>query len=293
MNFQYQNKIGILSLLLPVLITLFSACSDDDAMVITNSPSSDRGYLVSYSKTGSMTANEVITAGDNEGDVSTYANHDLDIYSIVYNSLDGGNLLEVSGLVFIPAGVSGNLDLVQNHHGTIIPGDHDEVPSTYIGGMNGSPEMYFVGAVTASNGYVVSMPDYVGYGASSDREHPYTVHHELAEVSVDMLRATKQLLETLSVGFSNEVFLTGWSEGGGAGLATHKYLQEKYPDEFEIKGSSLLAGPYDYFTFVKDIITKRNEEDEELSIYSWALYSTNNYFSTLNRCVNNIWSYSV
>ena len=137
------------------------------------------------------------------------------------------------------------------------------------------------------------MPDYVGYGATSDREHPYTIHHELAGVSVDMLRATKQLVETLAVTFSNRVFLTGWSEGGGAGLATHKYLQEKYPDEFDIVGSSLLAGPYDYLSFVQDIMVNRYKENENLSIYSWSMYALNNYDSSLNTSANSIWKYPV
>ncbi len=288
-----QRKSYLLSLFLPLLITMFSACSDDDDIAImTLPPSNERGALLTYTPTGSVTAEEVATYGTEEGDISTYTNQDLDIYAITYNSLDGETLLEVSGLVFIPKGVNGDIDLIQHHHGTIIPGD-DGTPSTYTGGMNGSSEMYFIGATMASNGYVVSMPDYVGYGVTSDKEHPYTVHRELAEVSVDMLRATKQLLETLSIDFSNEVFLTGWSEGGGAGLATHKYLQEKYPGEFDIKGSSLFAGPYDYFSFVKDVITNRQVEDPELSIYSWSLYALNNYYSTLNRDPNSIWSYSV
>lgn len=293
MNFQYNpGKSKVLVLFFTLFITLLNACSDDESIVISNPPSSERGYLVSYSQTGSMTADEVIANGAEEGDVSTYAKHDLDIYSIVYNSLDGDNPLEVSGLVFIPKEVNSDLDLIQYHHGTIIPGE-EGTPSTYSGGMNKSVEMYFIGATMTSNAYVVSMPDYVGYGHTSDREHPYTVHHELAEVSVDMLRATKQLLETLSVNFSNKVFLTGWSEGGGAGLATHKYLQQKYPNEFDLTASSLFAGPYDYFEFVKDVLTNRNVEDDELSIYSWSIYSLNNYNNTLNRDASSIWTYSV
>ena len=294
MNITHPNKGILLTLFLLLLTTFFSACSTDDDMILTSPPSNERGHLVSYTKTGFVTAAEVAAAALTEGDVSAYTKYDLDIYAIVYNSLDGGILLEVSGLIFMPKAVSGDLALIQNHHGTIISGDDGEVPSTYTGGPNGSSEMYFVGATMASYGYVVSMPDYVGYGASSDREHPYTVHRELAEVSVDMLRATKQLMKTLSIGFSNEVHLTGWSEGGGAALATHQYLQRKYADEFTIIGSSLLAGPYDYFTFVKDVITNRNIADEELSIYSWALYATKNYNATLNEVKNdNIWSYSV
>lgn len=292
-NIELNSKMKWLPIIATTLMMVFGSCNKDDPDVTINPPSTERGYLVSYSKTGSMTAAEVQAAGREEGDISAYTRHDLDIYSIVYNSLDGGTPLEVSGLVLIPQGVSGALPIAQNHHGTIIPGDDGAVPSTYRGGMRGSSEMYFVGATMASNGYVVSMPDYVGYGATAMREHPYTIHHELAEVSVDMLRATKQLMQTLSMEFSNEVFLTGWSEGGGAGLATHKYLQEKYSDEFNVKASSLFAGPYDYFTFVKDIMAKRNEADDELSIYSWAMYATNNYNSSLNRATNDIWSYAV
>ena len=96
-NSPRANKLSAL-LLLWFTITL-CACSKDEPIVITNPPSTERGHLVSYSKTGSMTADEVVADSADEGDISAYTNHDLDIYSIVYNSLEGGNPLEVSGLV--------------------------------------------------------------------------------------------------------------------------------------------------------------------------------------------------
>ncbi|MEM9259662.1 MAG: lipase family protein, partial [Bacteroidota bacterium] len=260
-------------LLLFLVATVFNSCSKEVPQIITNPPSTERGYLVSYTKTGSMTSDKVISNVANLGDVANYAAYDLDIYSIIYNSLDHEETLEVSGLVFVPKDVDGEIAIFQHHHGTIIPGDDGEIPSTYTGGRRGSSEMYFIGATAAANGYVVSMPDYVGYGATGDREHPYTVHHELAEVSVDMIRATQQLLEILSLDFSDDVFLTGWSEGGGAALRTHEYLQEKYTGEFEVKASSLFAGPYDYAGFVKHLMGERDKEDEELSIYSWSMYA--------------------
>ncbi|MEM8583692.1 MAG: lipase family protein [Bacteroidota bacterium] len=292
MRSEFQIDKALLCLLLLLCTAATSGCENgDDGIVLPKS--TERGHLVSYAKAGDMTANAVVSAGVFEGDVSSYTSYDIDLYSIVYNSLDSEELLEVSGLVIVPKGAAGRLHLIQHHHGTIIPGDDDEVPSTYSGGRNGSSEMYFIGATMASNGYVVSMPDYVGYGASADREHPYTVHYELAEVSVDMLRATKQLLDILNIEVSNDVFLTGWSEGGGAGLATHKHIQEKYADEFAVKGSSLFAGPYDYMSFVNDVLMSRNLEDEELSIYSWSLYAINNYYAELGRAPNGIWTYSV
>lgn len=277
--------------LLLILTILFSCKSEEpQPEVITNPPSSVRGYLVSYAKTGSMTTDDIVTFGKGEGDISNLVNRDLDIYSIVYNSVIHCESLKVSGMVFVPLVDNKDLDIIQNHHGTTLPGD-EEIPSKYTGGREGI-EMSFVGATFASNGFVVSMPDYVGYGTSADVEHPYTIHHELAEESVDMLLATRQLMEQLGFNFSGKIFLTGWSEGGGAGLATHRLIQEDYTEDFQIVASSLLAGPYDYFGFIQDIlISRRNVSDINLTIYSWAVYALNK--AGLKQNANTIWRHKV
>ena len=282
----------IKQMLFLTVVVVFTSCKSEvpKPEVIANPPSSARGYLVSYAKTGEMTADEIVSFGAEEGDVSGYVNHDLAIYTLIYNSVHQGEKLEISGLVFVPILANKTLDIIQNHHGTIIPGD-EEVPSAYAGGREGI-EMSFVGATMASNGYIVSMPDYVGYGASVDREHPYTVHSELAEESIDMLLATRQLMEQLALDFSGNVFLTGWSEGGGAGLATHKLLQEQYEDQFTIVGSSMFAGPYDYFGFMQDVLVSRRDiSDINLTIYSWAVYALNK--SALQREASTIWRHAV
>lgn len=278
-------------------LTLWSlsivSCSKQP-LVVTNPPSSERGYLVSYAKTGNMSASEIISINLDEGDISAFATYDIDTYTVVYNTEYLGQVIEVSGLVMVPLDRMGTLGWIQNHHGTIIPGFGDEeTPSTYTGGKEGSSEMYFVGATFASNGYLVSMPDYLGYGLSADQEHPYTMHRPLADFSVDMLRATKQLATQIGLNLSSNVFLTGWSEGGGAGLATHKHLQEQNPGEFQVLGSSLLAGPYDYFEFMKDILSKPDKSDEELSIYNWSVYALNKDYPDLQRNPSSIWTYPV
>ena len=108
-----------------------------------------------------------------------------------------------------------------------------------------------------------------------------------------MLRATEQLLEILKINFSSDVFLTGWSEGGGAGLAVHKYLELNYPNEFNLKGSSLFAGPYDYLGFIRHIFTNKTEETENITIYNWSSYVLNKYHSSLQRSGDQIWKYNV
>ena len=156
---QLQRNSLFFLLVFAISITIISGCTKEETPVITNPPSTERGYLVSYAKTSSMTAEEVIAINRDEVDISGYTNYDLDLYSIVYNSLYGGNLVEVSGLVFIPKEVGRILDVVQHHHGTIIPGEDDAVPSTYVIGTQANSEVYLIGATMASNGYNEPMPD--------------------------------------------------------------------------------------------------------------------------------------
>lgn len=51
-----SNGTQVLGLFLLFVLTIFPACSTVEPVVITNPPSTERGYLVSYAKTGSMTA---------------------------------------------------------------------------------------------------------------------------------------------------------------------------------------------------------------------------------------------
>ncbi|WP_422080153.1 alpha/beta hydrolase family protein [Ulvibacterium sp.] len=292
----FKNK--LIALLILGSITALNACSKGDSVpvVVVDPASTERGALISYQQTGSLAANKIASNGRTIGDVSTFTTNDVTFYRVIYNSLYNGEPTQVSGLVMIPQNTATALPLIQHHHGTIIPesGSEGEVPSNYRGGITeNNVETSFIGAVMASNGYVVSLPDYAGYGETSHLEHPYTVHHELAEVSVDMIRAAKNLLNELSIGFSNAVFLTGWSEGGGAGLATHKYLQLNYPGEFTVKGSSLFAGPYDYSAFFSDILENNAQAWDNLSIYSWSTYALNKFMASSNQSNQDIWSYAV
>ena len=280
-----------------VVVLSFVACDKTEPIeVITLPASNQRGALVSYANVGAMTANQIVTTNMSIGDASAYAAQDVNIYRVVYKSVEQGTLLNVSGLVMLPKNATTPLHLVQHHHGTIMPSDAgSSTPSDFNGQLNNydNTEVHFIGALMASNGFAVSLPDYVGYGETRHKEHPYTHHHELAEVSVDMMRATKQLLQELAISFSSKVCLMGWSEGGGAGLATHKYLQGKYPNEFNLVSSSLFAGPYDYKGFIQDVMTNKNQSRSSLSIYSWAMYAMNKYTADLQYNTNQIWKYPV
>lgn len=79
------------------------------------------------------------------------------------------------------------------------------------------------GALMASAGYIVVMPDYAGFGDSTE-VHPY-MHSSLGASARDAVAAAKAAL-TGSVKPNGKVFLTGYSEGGYATLAAARAFQQ-------------------------------------------------------------------
>ena len=152
----------------------------------------------------------------------------------VYKGLDvDGSPLEQSGKLIIPAsGPIKNLILVS--HYTI--GANFECPS----------ETFPLEGIFAAKGYAVAIADYIGYGVTADRVHPYMHTESTARSVVDMGIAVRPYLEHIGrKPESEEVILFGYSQGGSTTLAVMDMLQDEYHTEFPIKKVYAGAGPYD------------------------------------------------
>ena len=91
-----------------------------------------------------------------------------------------------------------------------------EVPS-YQGGQE--YKIGVIGAATSSS--VVSMPDYLGLG-----DHmgvlPYINARTESSASVDLLRACRELKDTVGYSLNDQLFLFGYSQGRHATMALFK-----------------------------------------------------------------------
>lgn len=96
----------------------------------------------------------------------------------------------------------------------------------------------------ATEGYVVAFPDYVGLG-NGERFHLYQHAATEAQAGIDMMRAVHELLKQQNVKTDNQLFITGYSQGGHAAMALHKEIQENYSKEFHVAASSPMSGAYD------------------------------------------------
>ena len=171
------------------VLLLFIHCSKETVKV-EETPIT-QGFLVSssllkeYDKAVTGTFSGLLPGSAKERTI-----HDIEIHKIVYKTKTvDGKETHASGAVLFPR-LDQSLPLVSYQHGTLT--EESSAPSNVTTfGLNESGVM----AIFAATGMIVSMPDYLGYGASSDLPHPYEHGKSLATASHDMLKAVEEFLE--------------------------------------------------------------------------------------------------
>ncbi len=150
---------------------------------------------------------------------------------VSYHSRQGSKDIVLSGKIYIPRqGPIWNIILA--HHYTI--GANREAPS----------QTCTFEALLAAKGYVVLMPDYLGFGITKDSIHPYLSAAMTSQASVDMLNASIGYLYDRDIHVvSPQLILCGYSQGAAASLATQRLIETSYP-EYTIRHNYVGAGPY-------------------------------------------------
>jgi len=272
-----------------LFLLIISACEKNEQL-----PVASRGEIISSFEAGSLNKNEVIARVD-ELDASTIAQYNVKYYSIDYRSIYMGEPVNTRGMLFLPEGVD-SMVLINYTHGTLFPLNIDVVinnlPSNYRGESTQFIDARNFGLSLASNGFAVFMPDYIGFTNSTDKEHPYIYYPELFNAILDGIRAAKNFIASQGFNQDKRVFLSGWSQGAGASLASHKFIESMHSDEFTVVASSGLAGPYNCEKFLNFVFENKAETFEYLNIYSWAVYSMNK-FSKLKRPTDQLFTYPV
>ncbi|MBC3786403.1 alpha/beta hydrolase family protein [Spirosoma utsteinense] len=202
-------------------------------------------------------------------------------YRLEYTTTNSdGTKINASGVVIVPTDAGKAVPLLSMQHGTI---QNDADAPSYFG--RGS-EAYMLGSLFASHGYIISAPDYVGYGASKDVPHPYEHRSSLATASLDMLRATREFVRENQIGWDDRLFLAGYSEGGYATMALQKKIEEETGDEFNLVASSCGAGAYDKPSFMQHIVNEPTSGVASINrLYVWVLLTYDRIYG-LNRPMN-------
>ncbi len=152
--------------------------------------------------------------------------------TFVGHDLDGSPLLQ-SGKLLLPKTGSIKRVLWVSHY-TI--GANHEAPS----------ETFPFEGILAAKGYAVVMADYIGYGITCKRIHPYLHAESTAQSVVDMGMAVMPYLEYIGrKPEHDEVILMGYSQGGAVTMAVMRMLEQDNSYGLPVAHVYAGAGPYD------------------------------------------------
>lgn len=163
--------------------------------------------------------------------------YDIDSYRVEYPTTNiDGTAGMASGLITIPKSADLKFPLLILQHGTV--GSRDDVPSRLAGG-------YQLGQIFATLGFTVIQPDYLGLGINPGI-HPYVHADSEAWVALDMMEHVMDNYETNAPNrfLNDQIFITGYSQGGHAGMALHRALELEHADEYTVAAASHMSGPY-------------------------------------------------
>lgn len=130
------------------------------------------------------------------------------------------------------------------------------LPHYTISSLDESPSRRLTTEANAlKDDYILIMPDYIGYGITGDKVHPYLHGPLTAQNSVDMLFHTLPIIDSLAPGLnSDSIYIVGFSQGGATALWILKLLEENYSQAIHVKKCFAGSGPYDVATTYDEAI---------------------------------------
>jgi len=248
MKFKLYPKLCFIALML----LLFSSChnlfNDDDEEPVNE-------YLINYELQRTYLPVIMETIFDQLTDeypdiesIRDRVSYGIMVFKITYNTTFNGEDQMASGLVCVPIG-EGEFPVISYQNGTNTL--HSNAPSE-----NPNRDLYMMLEFVASTGFVISIPDYLGFGSSDNMFHPYLHKESTLQSVIDMMRAVREFAVAEDIILKNEFYITGYSMGGWATMQLQKALEEQHSGEFNLVASAPCAGPYD-LGYINEYIRNR------------------------------------
>lgn len=239
-----MSKSSYLSL---VVAGAMISCGEEMAIGKATDPVS-KTYLVSADSINTIPLETLKTFASYTGQpaMTALVRHSVSTFKIVYETSYNGKAIQASGLIYVPQDIQGEAPIVSLQHGTTFR--KDQAPSV-TGEFTGME--YF-----ASAGYIAIMPDYLGYGSSSQVFHPYYDERHSALSVIDFIRSAKEFLNKKNIAFNDQLFLAGYSEGGYVTLSVAHELETNATHGVEVTAVAAGAGGYDLEEMLHTVTTK-------------------------------------
>ena len=161
-----------------------------------------------------------------------------------YQSIDTeGNPITLSGKVMLPANGKFKRFILVSHY-TV--GSNAEAPSN----------CFSLEGVLVPLGYCIIVPDYLGYGVTAGKKHPYLALDLTARNCLDMFLAVKPFLAACDITPEfDDIMLMGYSQGGANTMGIMRMIETEYADQIKLRRVFAGGGPYDVTATYDQFIT--------------------------------------
>jgi pimeloyl-ACP methyl ester carboxylesterase len=223
-----------------VIAVVLAGCQKDDSKPVVNE------YLIGFEQENLFLLQSIETLFSplesvypQAAGIKEHADYSVQIISITYKTKYNGSDINASGLVCLPL-ESSEFPIISFQNGTNTLNDYAPTADP----MN---KNYLLLEAMASNGYIILIPDYIGFGASSDLVHPYYQKESTCSSVIDMIHACNELLQdgTILAKSNGGYYLMGYSQGGWSTLAILEELEKNGQSDIHVSATSCGAGAYD------------------------------------------------
>lgn len=188
----------------------------------------------------------------------------LNLHKVTYRSKDAnGRNAVLSGLIVIPAGGAPNGIVIFNH-GTTVYNNH--MPSRFKGEQDGT-ERETAMLAFGSGGYAILMPDYIGQGDHTGG-HPYPANVINAQAGIDMIGPARALARRNNVEVGQNLYVTGYSEGGGVAMAQVRELEKSGT---RVNAAAPASGPYDLSGVTREFMLEQPTDQAGFVVRTYLL----------------------
>lgn len=199
-------------------------------------------------------------------DFGPFILYGADLYRVTYETPDIFGVTDTaSGLFIYPVAESNDniFPMLIYQHGTV--GSRFDVPSELEGGFQIA--LFFAGV-----GFASTAADFLGLGTSRGF-HPYVHSRTEASAAIDLHLACKDYALNNDLFVNEQLFVTGYSQGGHAAAAAQKVIQEEYAGQLEVTASAPMSGPYSISGVMRDVMLG----DDAYFFVGYAPYSVLSY----------------
>lgn len=185
-------------------------------------------------RTNSTTANNLVQSILRNGN----DNRVIEIVGTYPSTDNEANKITLSGKVMLPKGKKPKRIILVSHY-TVC--SNAEAPSN----------CFSLEGVLVKLGYGLVIPDYMGYGITADKVHPYLVMDQTARNVLDMYLAVREWLKAIDMEPEyDDIYLMGYSQGGATTMAVEHLIETEYfmdddPELVKIRRVFAGGGPYD------------------------------------------------